>query len=220
MQGLIGKKIGMTQIWGEGDVRVPVTVIEAGPCPVVQEKTYKKKNALGEVVRTWKVAQLGWGPQKASRLTKAEVGHAKKAGLDPLRRLREFKADAGDDPAPGKVFTVSVFEGVGYVDVVATSVGKGFMGVMRRHGFAGGPMTHGGHVKRRPGSIGMRQTPGATEKGHPMGGDTGNRRTTVQNLKVEKIVPEKNLILVRGSVPGANGSMLVIRKAIKKAVKA
>jgi large subunit ribosomal protein L3 len=99
-------------------------------------------------------------------------------------------------------------------------VGKGFMGVMRRHGFAGGPKTHGGHVKRRPGSIGMRQTPGATEKGHPMGGDTGNRRTTVQNLKVEKIVPEKNLILVRGSVPGANGSMLVIRKAIKKAVKA
>ena len=118
------------------------------------------------------------------------------------------------------MFTVSVFEGVGYVDVVATSVGKGFMGVMRRHGFAGGPKTHGGHVKRRPGSIGMRQTPGATEKGHPMGGDTGNRRTTVQNLKVEKIVPEKNLILVRGSVPGANGSMLVIRKAIKKAVKA
>ena len=197
MQGLIGKKIGMTQIWGEGDVRVPVTVSDG-----------------------YEAVQLGWGPQKASRLTKAEVGHAKKAGLDPLRRLREFKADAGDDPAPGKVFTVSVFEGVGYVDVVATSVGKGFMGVMRRHGFAGGPMTHGGHVKRRPGSIGMRQTPGATEKGHPMGGDTGNRRTTVQNLKVEKIVPEKNLILVRGSVPGANGSMLVIRKAIKKAVKA
>ena len=185
MQGLIGKKIGMTQIWGEGDVRVPVTVIEAGPCPVVQVKT---KESDG-----YEAVQLGWGPQKASRLTKAEVGHAKKAGLDPLRRLREFKADAGDDPAPGKVFTVSVFEGVGYVDVVATSVGKGFMGVMRRHGFAGGPMTHG---------------------------DTGNRRTTVQNLKVEKIVPEKNLILVRGSVPGANGSMLVIRKAIKKAVKA
>ena len=212
MQGLIGKKIGMTQIWGEGDVRVPVTVIEAGPCPVVPVKTTESDG--------YEAVQLGWGPQKASRLTKAEVGHAKKAGLDPLRRLREFKADAGDDPAPGKVFTVSVFEGVGYVDVVATSVGKGFMGVMRRHGFAGGPMTHGGHVKRRPGSIGMRQTPGATEKGHPMGGDTGNRRTTVQNLKVEKIVPEKNLILVRGSVPGANGSMLVIRKAIKKAVKA
>ena len=214
MQGLIGRKIGMTQIWDKDGVRVPVTVIEAGPCPVVQVKTAERDG--------YEAVQLGWAPQKASRLSKAEVGHAKKAGLEtPVRVLREFKADAADEAVPGKVFTVKdVFDGVGFVDVIGTSVGKGFMGVMRRHGFAGGPMTHGGHVKRRPGSIGMRQTPGATEKGHPMGGDTGNRRTTVQNLKVEKIVPEKNLILVRGSVPGANGSMLVIRKAIKKAVKA
>ena len=212
MQGLIGKKIGMTQIWDKDGVRVPVTVIEAGPCPVVQVKTVERDG--------YEAVQLGWGPQKESRLSKAEVGHAKKAGVAPLRVLREFKAPEAASAKPGDVWTVALFEGVGFVDVVGTSVGKGFMGVMRRHGFAGGPMTHGGHVKRRPGSIGMRQTPGATEKGHPMGGDTGNRRTTVQNLKVEKIVPEKNLILVRGSVPGANGSMLVIRKAIKKAVKA
>ena len=197
MQGLIGKKIGMT---------------EAGPCPVVQVKT---KESDG-----YEAVQLGWGPQKASRLTKAEVGHAKKAGLDPLRRLREFKADAGDDPAPGKVFTVSVFEGVGYVDVVATSVGKGFMGVMRRHGFAGGPHGHGGHVKRRPGSIGMRQSPGAVEKGHPMGGHAGARRTTVQNLKLAGIRPEANVLLVRGSIPGANGTLVVVRKALKKAGRA
>ena len=210
MQGLIGKKIGMTQVWDKDGVRVPVTVLEAGPCPVVQVKTVEKDG--------YAAVQLGWGPQKESRLSKAEVGHAKKAGVAAVRVLREeFKADAGDDPAPGKVFTVSVFEGVGYVDVVATSVGKGFMGVMRRHGFAGGPMTHGGHVKRRPGSIGMRQTPGATEKGHPMAGDTGNRRCTVQNLKLEQVRAEKNLLLVRGAVPGPNGSMVIIRKAVKKA---
>ena len=209
MQGLIGKKIGMTQIWDKDGVQVPVTVIEAGPCPVVQVKTVEKDG--------YAAVQLGWGPQKASRLSKAEVGHAKKAGVGPVRRLREFQADEGETVEAGKVYTVKdVFEGVEYVDVIATSVGKGFMGVMRRHGFAGGPKTHGGHVKRRPGSIGMRQTPGATEKGHPMAGDTGARRTTIQNLKLEQVRPEGNLLLVRGSVPGANGSTLVVRKALKK----
>ncbi len=214
MQGLIGRKIGMTQIWDKDGVRVPVTVIEAGPCPVVQVKTAERDG--------YEAVQLGWAPQKASRLSKAEVGHAKKAGLEtPVRVLREFKADAADEAVPGKVFTVKdVFDGVGFVDVIGTSVGKGFMGVMRRHGFAGGPKTHGGHVKRRPGSIGMRQTPGATEKGHPMGGDTGNRRCTVQNLKLEQVRPEQNLLLVRGAVPGPKGAMVLIRKALKKEVKA
>jgi len=208
MQGLIGKKIGMTQIWDKDGVQVPVTVIEAGPCPVVQVKTVEKDG--------YEAVQLGWGPQKAGRLTKAQVGHTKKAGVDPLRALREFKADEGETVEAGKVYTVEIFKDAEFVDVVATSVGKGFMGVMRRHGFAGGPKTHGGHVKRRPGSIGMRQTPGATEKGHPMGGDTGARRTTIQNLKIESVRPEQNLLLVRGSVPGANGSMLIVRKALKK----
>ena len=212
MQGLIGKKVGMTQIWDKDGVRVPVTVIEAGPCPVVQVKTVERDG--------YEAVQLGWGPQKESRLSKAEVGHAKKAGVAPVRVLREFKAPEAASAKPGDVWTVALFEGVQFVDVVGTSVGKGFMGVMRRHGFAGGPHTHGGHVKRRPGSIGMRQTPGATEKGHPMAGDAGNRRTTVQNLKLEQVRPEQNLLLVRGSVPGANGSMVIIRKALKKAVKA
>ena len=212
MQGLIGKKIGMTEIWDKDGVRVPVTVIQAGPCPVVQVKTVEKDG--------YAAVQLGWGPQKESRLSKAEVGHAKKAGVDPVRVLREFKSPEAAAAKAGDVWTVAMFEGVGFVDVVGTSVGKGFMGVMRRHGFAGGPHTHGGHVKRRPGSIGMRQTPGATEKGHPMAGDAGNRRTTVQNLKLEQVRPEQNLLLVRGSVPGANGSMVIIRKALKKAVKA
>jgi large subunit ribosomal protein L3 len=210
MQGLIGKKIGMTQVWDKDGVRVPVTVLEAGPCPVVQVKTVEKDG--------YAAVQLGWGPQKESRLSKAEVGHAKKAGVAAVRVLREFAADEGEAVEAGKVYTAKdVFEGVAFVDVIGVSKGKGFMGVMRRHGFAGGPHTHGGHVKRRPGSIGMRQTPGATEKGHPMAGDTGNRRCTVQNLKLEQVRAEKNLLLVRGAVPGPNGSMVIIRKAVKKA---
>ena len=210
MQGLIGKKIGMTQVWDKDGVRVPVTVLEAGPCPVVQVKTVEKDG--------YAAVQLGWGPQKESRLSKAEVGHAKKAGVAAVRVLREFAADEGEAVEAGKVYTAKdVFEGVPFVDVIGVSKGKGFMGVMRRHGFAGGPHTHGGHVKRRPGSIGMRQTPGATEKGHPMAGDTGNRRCTVQNLKLEQVRAEKNLLLVRGAVPGPNGSMVIIRKAVKKA---
>ena len=212
MQGLIGKKIGMTQIWDKDGVRVPVTVIEAGPCPVVQVKTPERDG--------YSAVQIGWGPQKESRLSKAEVGHAKKAGVGALRVLREFKAPEAAAAKPGDVWTVALFDGVGFVDVVGTSVGKGFMGVMRRHGFSGGPMTHGGHVKRRPGSIGMRQSPGSVEKGHPMPGDTGARRTTVQNLKLVGVRPEKNLLLVKGSVPGANGSLVLVRKALKKEVKA
>ncbi len=212
MQGLIGKKVGMTQIWDKDGVRVPVTVIEAGPCPVVQVKTLERDG--------YEAVQLGWGQQKESRLSKAEVGHAKKAGVAPVRVLREFKASEAASAKPGDVWTVALFEGVSFVDVVGTSVGKGFMGVMRRHGFAGGPMTHGGHVKRRPGSIGMRQSPGSVEKGHPMPGDTGARRTTVQNLKLVGVRADKNLLLVKGAVPGSNGSLVLVRKALKKEVKA
>ena len=118
------------------------------------------------------------------------------------------------------MFDVKLFEGVEYVDVIATSKGRGFQGVVARHGFAGGPHGHGGHVKRRPGSIGMRQSPGAVEKGHPMGGHAGARRTTVQNLKLAGIRPEANVLLVRGSIPGANGTLVVVRKALKKAGRA
>ena len=213
MQGLIGKKIGMTQIWDKDGVRVPVTVVEAGPCPVVQVKTADKDG--------YDAVQLGFGPQKASRMSKAEAARFEKAGLaTPYRTLREFKADAGEEVKPGQVFDVKLFEGVEFVDVIATSKGRGFLGVVARHGFAGGPHTHGGHVKRRPGSIGMRQSPGAVEKGHPMGGHTGDRRTTVQNLRLAGIRPEANVLLVKGSVPGANGSLVIVRKALKKAVKA
>ena len=213
MEGLIGKKIGMTQIWDADGVRVPVTVIEAGPCPVVQVKTTEKDG--------YEAVQLGWGSQKASRLSKAEVAHCAKAGLEtPVRVLREFKADAGEEVKAGDVYTVSVFENIGYVDVIGTSKGHGFQGVMKRWNFQGGPMTHGSHTKRRPGSIGMRQDPGSVEKGHPMPGHMGARRVTTQNLKVVQVRPEQNIILVKGAIPGPNGGMVIVRKSIKKAVKA
>ncbi|MBO7222734.1 MAG: 50S ribosomal protein L3 [Kiritimatiellae bacterium] len=213
MEGLIGKKIGMTQIWDADGVRIPVTVIEAGPCPVVQVKTTEKDG--------YEAVQLGWGSQKASRLSKAEVAHCAKAGLEtPVRVLREFKADAGEEVKAGDVYTVSVFENIGYVDVIGTSKGHGFQGVMKRWSFQGGPMTHGSHTKRRPGSIGMRQDPGSVEKGHPMPGHMGARRVTTQNLKVVQVRPEQNIILVKGAIPGPNGGMVIVRKSIKKAVKA
>ncbi len=203
----------MTQIWDADGVRVPVTVIEAGPCPVVQVKTTEKDG--------YEAVQLGWGPQKASRLSKAEVAHCAKAGLEtPVRVLREFKADAGEEVKAGDVYTVSVFENIGYVDVIGTSKGHGFQGVMKRWNFQGGPMTHGSHTKRRPGSIGMRQDPGSVEKGHPMPGHMGARRVTTQNLKVVQVRPEQNIILVKGAIPGPNGGMVIVRKSIKKAVKA
>lgn len=203
----------MTQIWDADGVRVPVTVIEAGPCPVVQVKTTEKDG--------YEAVQLGWGPQKASRLSKAEVAHCAKAGLEtPVRVLREFKADAGEEVKAGDVYTVSVFENIGYVDVIGTSKGHGFQGVMKRWSFQGGPMTHGSHTKRRPGSIGMRQDPGSVEKGHPMPGHMGARRVTTQNLKVIQVRPEQNIILVKGAIPGPNGGMVIVRKSIKKAVKA
>lgn len=213
MEGLIGKKIGMTQIWDTNGVRIPVTVIEAGPCPVVQVKTVEKDG--------YSAVQLGWAPQKASRLSKAEVAHCAKAGLEtPVRVLREFKADAGEEVKPGDTFNVAMFEGQGHVDIIGTSKGKGFAGVVRRWGMRGGAMTHGGHSKRRAGSIGMRQDPGSIEKTHPMPGHMGAKRVTTQNLVLVQVRPEQNLLLVKGCIPGANGSMVIVRKSIKKAVKA
>lgn len=213
MEGLIGKKIGMTQVWDKDGVRVPVTVVEAGPCPVVQVKTVDKDG--------YEAVQLGWAPQKASRLSKAEVAHCAKAGLTtPLRVLREFKADKGEEVKSGDVIGVSIFDGVGYVDVIGTSKGRGFAGVVKRWSFHCGPMTHGGHVKRRPGSIGMRQDPGCVEKGHPMPGHMGARQITTQNLKIVQVRPEQNLILIEGAVPGPIGGLIIVRKSIKKAVKA
>ena len=214
MKGLIGKKIGMTQIWDKDGVRVPVTVIEAGPCPVVQVKTPETDG--------YSAVQLGWQPQKASRLSKAEVAHCAKNGLEkPVSVLREFKIEDGEEAKPGEFYTVAIFEGAAYADVIATSKGRGLQGVVKRYGFRGGPMTHGGHSKRRAGSIGMRQDPGSVEKGHPMPGHMGAVRVTTQNLQIVSVRPEQNLILLKGAVPGPNGGMVIVRTALKKpAVKA
>ncbi len=212
MEGLIGKKKGMTQVWDEAGNRVAVTVIEVGPCPVVQVKTAEKDG--------YDAVQLGYGPQKASRMSKAEVARFEKAGIaTPHRTLREFKADAGETVKPGDVITASMFEGVKFVDVIGTSKGRGFQGVMKRWGFAGGPMTHGGHVKRRPGSIGMRQDPGSIDKGHPMPGHMGARRVTTQNLALVSVRPDDNVLLVAGCVPGPQDGLVIVRKSIKKAGK-
>lgn len=212
MQGLIGKKIGMTQVWDKDGVRVPVTVIEVGPCPVVQVKTVEKDG--------YAAVQLGWAPQKASRLSKAEVAHCAKAGLSaPMRVLREFKSDSEKTVKPGDVLDASVFDGVDFVDVVGTSKGRGFSGVMRRWNMRGGAMTHGGNSKRRAGSTGA-VGPASIFKNHPMAGQMGAERVTTQNLAVVQVRPEQNVILVRGAVPGPNGGLVIVRKAIKKAVRA
>ena len=197
----------MTQIWDADGVRVPVTVIEAGPCPVVQVKTTEKDG--------YEAVQLGWGPQKASRLSKAEVAHCAKAGLEtPVRVLREFKADAGEEVKAGDVYTVSVFENIGYVDVIGTSKGHGFQGVVKRHNFGGvGQATHGQHNRaRKPGSIGACSYPAKVFKGLRMGGQMGNARVTTHNLQVLKVIPEHNLLVIKGSVPGYNGSIVIIEK--------
>jgi large subunit ribosomal protein L3 len=208
MNGLIGKKVGMTQVWDADGRRVSVTVLEVGPCPVVQVKT-KDKDGYDAV-------QVGFGAQKPQRLTKAVRTRFEKAGAPPCRILREFDAE-GDALKPGDSLDVGVFEGVKLVDVTATSKGKGFAGVMRRYGMAGGPMTHGGHSKRRIGSIGERDLPGWIAKGKRMPGHLGDVQVTTRNLAVVQVRKEDNALLVRGAVPGANGSTVIIRKALKKA---
>jgi len=210
MEGLIGKKKGMTQIWDEAGNRIAVTVIEVGPCPVVQVKTEERDG--------YAAVQLGYGPQKAQRLSKAQATRFAKAGLEtPCRITREFQADEGEEVKAGDVLTVAdVFEGIKYVDVIGTSKGRGFAGVVRRWGFRGGSMTHGGNNKRRPGSIGMRQDPGNVRKGHPMSGHMGAKRVTTQNLALVGIRAEDNVLLVAGAVPGPVNGTVIVRKALKK----
>lgn len=209
MEGLIGIKKGMTQVWDDAGNRVGVTVIEAGPCPVVQVKTVERDG--------YEALQLGFGPQKASRMSRAEVARFDKAGIDgPYRMLREFKVGADSGAKAGDMLTVSMFEGVSHVDVVGVSKGRGFAGVVRRWGFKGGPKSHGSQMRRGPGSIGARQDPGNVQKKKKMAGHMGSRRTTVQNLKIVGVRPEDNVILVAGAVPGPNGGTVLVSKALKK----
>lgn len=208
MKGLIGKKLGMTSVYDENGVAVPVTVIEAGPCVVVQCKDSEKDG--------YTAVQLGFGEQKEQRMNKPDLGHYKKAGVDAKRVLREFRVDGASEVAIGDVVTASSFEEVNYVDVVATGKGRGFQGVVKRYDFGGGRASHGGGWIRRTGSIGMCEHPARVFKGKKMPGHMGNKRVTTQNLKVVQVRPEENLILVKGSVPGANGGIVTIKEALKK----
>ena len=205
MPVLIGKKIGMTSVFSADGKNVPCTVIEVGPCVVTQVKTVETDgyNAL----------QLGFGAQKEKHLTQPEIGHFKKAGVDPQRYLVEFKGFEGDYKM-GDTITVDMFSESDFVDVVGTSKGKGFQGVVKRHGFGGvGQSTHGQHNRlRAPGSVGACSYPAKVFKGMRMAGQMGNERVTVQNLQVVKIIPEHNLMMIKGSVPGAKGSIVMIEK--------
>ena len=210
MEGLIGRKVGMTQVFDADGRRTCVTVIEVGPCPVVQLKTLERDGYVA--------AQLGFGEQKAKRLTKAVLGHQEKTGGlkdAKVRVLREFAPEAGEAVKVGDVLTVSNFEGVKYVDVTGVTKGKGFAGVLKRYKFAGGNMTHGGHSKRRTGGLAARDLPGWIEKGKKMPGHMGAVNRKAVNLEVVQIRPEDNAILVKGSVPGARNGIVSVRKSLK-----
>lgn len=205
MPGLIGKKIGMTSVFSADGQNVPCTVIEVGPCVVTQVKTVEKDG--------YEALQLGFEEQKEKHLTQPELGHFKKAGVAPKRHLAEFKG-FGSQYALGDTIGADFFSESDFVDVVGTSKGKGFQGVVKRHGFGGvGQTTHGQHNRlRAPGSIGACSYPAKVFKGMRMAGQMGNERVTVQNLKIIKVIPEHNLIMIKGSIPGSKGSIVLIEK--------
>jgi large subunit ribosomal protein L3 len=205
MPGLIGKKIGMTSVFSADGKNVPCTVIEAGPCVVTQIKSIENDG--------YEAVQVGFEEKKPKHTNKPEAGHFKVAGVAPQRHLVEFKGFEGDFKL-GDVITVEIFEDSTFVDVVGTSKGKGYQGVVKRHKFSGvGETTHGQHNRQRaPGSLGASSFPSRVFKGMRMGGRMGGDKVTVQNLQVLKIIPEHNLLLVKGSVPGAKGSIVIINK--------
>lgn len=205
IEGLMGKKLGMTQIFDEIGQVVPVTVIQVGPCVVTQIRTDDRDG--------YEAIQLGF--QESKRLNSPERGHQRPAGSS-MRHLREFKAQDTSGYEVGQVLDCTLFTEGEKVDVTGTSKGKGFQGVVKRHGFSGGPKTHGQSDRHRaPGSIGSSATPGRVFKGMRMAGRMGYERVTVQNLRVAKVDPERNLVLVRGAVPGPNNGMVLVRHAIK-----
>jgi large subunit ribosomal protein L3 len=208
---LLGKKVGMTQVFDEDNRLVPVTVIEAGPCPVVQIKSASSDG--------YDAIQLGFGSQKSQRMSKAELGHLAKAKVEPVSTLQEFRTNGSTELKLGDVLTVDKFEAGQKIDVIGTSKGRGFQGVVKRYGFAGGPASHGSMFHRRGGSYGMCQWPGHVIKGKKMPGHMGDVQRTVQNLEVVKVLSDKNIILIKGSVPGSNGSLLTVRTAVKQKSK-
>jgi large subunit ribosomal protein L3 len=209
LKGIIGKKLGMTQVFGESGNVVPITVIEAGPCAIVQIKTREKEgyNAL----------QLGFTNKKPHRVNRPLTGHFHKSGTGPYYVLKEFPVDEIGEYTVGQEITLENFKVGDFVDVIGTSKGRGFAGVIKRHGFRGFPGSHGTHEYfRHGGSVGSSAFPSRTFKGLKMPGHFGNSRVTVQNLTIADIKPERNLLLIKGAVPGATNSIVIIREAKKR----
>ena len=208
MTGLIGYKRGMTQVFDDNGDQIPVTVIEVGPCAVVQRKS--------EETDGYSAVQLGFEEQKEHRLSKGERGHFAKAEVTPKRVLREFRVAGEDELAVGDTVTSEIFADVKFVDITGVTKGRGFQGVVKRYDFRGGRKTHGGKMHRRGGSIGQATSPARVMKNRKMPGHMGSVNRTTQNIKVVAVRPEDNVILVRGAVPGPNGGLVTVQKALKK----
>lgn len=206
--GLIGRKLGMTQVFGEDGLAVPVTVIEAGPCVVMQKKT--------RATDGYDAVQLAFGRKKAKNVTKPLQGHQAKVDKGFFRVLREFRTSEPDAFQLGQELTADMFQVGDFVDVTGTSKGRGFAGGVKRHGFRGGKASHGSMFHRAPGSIGASAFPSRVFKGKRLPGHMGDERKTVQNLRVIGVRPESNVILVKGAVPGSKNGIVLIRKAVKK----
>jgi len=209
VKGLLGTKLGMTQLWDENNRVVPITVIQAGPCVVTQVRTPE--------VDGYNAVQLGFGALKAKKVTKPVGGHFEKAGVTPRKHLVELRTSDASEYTLGQEVTAEAFDAADVIDVTGISKGKGTAGVMKRHGFAGVSASHGAHRNhRKPGSIGASSTPSRVFKGMRMAGRMGNDKVTVQNLKIHAVDAERGLILVRGAIPGNKGSLVVVRSAAKK----
>ena len=202
---ILGRKLGMTQVWDEDDTVVPVTVIQAGPCTISQVKT--------KATDGYEAVQIGFGEIKPKRVNKPLAGHFKAQGVEPMRYLREVRVEDASEYKTGDQVTVEIFADSKAVDVTGTSKGKGFQGTIKRWNFHRGPMTHGSRNQRRPGSIGQCAYPARVRKGLHMAGHMGNERVTVKNLKLVRVDAEQNLLLVKGAVPGGKNALVQVRMA-------
>lgn len=201
--GVIGTKLGMTQVYDEAGLCIPVTVIKVDPAVVVQVKTVETDG--------YNAIQVGVVPAKEKHLTKAQIGHFAKNKLDNFRHLQEFKVENPTDYKVGDEVSLSILENIEKVDITGKSIGKGFQGTVKRHNFSRGPMAHGSKNHRAPGSIGAGTTPGRVIKGKKMAGNMGNQKVTVSKLKIVKIDADKNLLLIKGAVPGSEGKLVTVK---------
>ena len=208
MKGLIGKKLGMTQVYDEKGVLTPVTVIEVGPCVVTDVKTVERDG--------YSAIQLGFGSRKAKNVTKARKGHLAKAGITGETLPALLREIRGAEAEVGAILKADIFSAGEYLDVIGVTKGRGFQGVVKRWNFGGGRASHGGAWERRPGSIGCREWPGRVNKGKKMPGHYGNDRRTVQNLQIVRVMADDNCLLVKGAIPGCNGGIVTVKSALKK----